>query len=159
MTQNQELQQMLLEQARALRAAGQNPLQIEKEAMRANALKGIADSMIKSAQVEVQYLKQTGGKEMPFYTEAAPSLPAPAPVAKLQEPITEHTEVKPLTQKQQQAARMDAMLLEEKPLPKGDTLEGKKPVRIDAKTTIYIAQDKNEEEAIKEWHAKHQKTY
>ncbi len=159
MTQNQELQQMLLDQARALRATGDNPLKIEKEVMRANALKGIADSMIKSAQVEVQYLKQTGGKEMPFYNDASPSLPAPPPAPKLEEPITEHSEVKPLTQKQQHAARMDAMLLEEKPIPKGDTLENKKPVRIDAKTTIYIAQDKNEQEAIKEWHAKHQKTY
>lgn len=135
-----------------------NPIKLEREIARANALTQVGNTLINSAKAEANFLKQIGGKEHQFYTPMsdAPQLDAPAPRVEKMLEFTEVEEVKPdkpVSQVKQRAERMDKELLEDAPKPKGDDLAGKVPLKIDEKTTIFVRPDADVE-AIKARYAK-----
>lgn len=134
-----------------------NPIKLEREIARANALTQVGNTLINSAKAEVAFLKQIDSKDSSFYSMALPESSAPAPAPLPEIPFTDVEEVpgKPLPQIKQKAARADALLLEEKVVPVSDDLSKKKPVRINAKTTIYIDKDADEEEARQRYIQKH----
>lgn len=160
MNQNQILQQTLMEQLKRLNDCKENPIKLEREVMRANAIAQVSNSIINSAKMELQFMKQTETKHSTFYEETFPE-DAKEQHKNYIEEYVDSQEVEPVavapkpTQRQLHAAKMDAELLEDKKAIKGDSLEGKKPVVINAKTTIWVTKDKDSEQAKKEWLEKH----
>lgn len=162
MNQNQILQQTLMDQLKRLNDCGENPIKLEREVMRANAIAQVSNSIINSAKMELQFMKQTETKRSTFYGETLPEDAEEQHKNYIEEFVdtqdVESTTIEKPTQKQLHAAKMDAELLEDKKVIKGDSLEGKKPVVINPKTTIWVDKDKDSEQAKKEWLEKHPET-
>jgi hypothetical protein len=57
-----------------------DPEQLKGEVQLANAMKGVADTLVDTARVEVDYIKATGADRSDFLEpqETRPSLPAPS---------------------------------------------------------------------------------
>jgi hypothetical protein len=160
MNQNQILQQTLMDQLKRLNECGENPIKLEREVMRANAIAQVSNSIINSAKMELQFMKQTETKHSTFYTEAISDEVKEEHNNYITDFVETKEETIPVkvnkpTQKQLHAAKMDAELLQDKKAVKGDDLKGKKPVVINAKTTIWVDQNKDEDQAREEWIAKH----
>lgn len=71
------VRQILLDQMRALRAAG--PEEVEQELGRAKGVAELGQVMVNVARVEVDYVKATGQGRAPFFeTGSHPALPGPS---------------------------------------------------------------------------------
>ncbi|MGE0350921.1 hypothetical protein [Hydrogenophaga sp.] len=66
-----------------LRAMGRDgkaldPEQVKAQVARANAMKGVGDTLIESAKVEVDYIRATGAPKSDFLEPAVAALPRPS---------------------------------------------------------------------------------
>jgi hypothetical protein len=145
MNPNQKLQKALMEQLERLNSPDMvNPIKLEREVARANALTQVGNTLINSAKAEVAFLKQVGGTESNFFSKSIEgpeqkALPTPTDLLiEYAESEDVETTTTKKTQAQERAERMDKQLLDDKPVIKGDDLKGKIPLKLDAKTTIFI---------------------
>lgn len=53
--------------------------QIKAQVSLANSMKGVADSLVDTARVEIEYLRAIGGDSSAFMGSRGPALPAPTP--------------------------------------------------------------------------------
>lgn len=79
-----ELRQSLMDTLRHLGTIGRDgkavdPEQVKAQVSVANAMKGVADTLVDTAKVEIEYIKATGADRSDFLEPEAtdPSLPAP----------------------------------------------------------------------------------
>lgn len=144
-----------------------NPITRAREIETSKQVAEVSKQIIETAKVEVQFMKQMNktessfikqvslpvSKDKPALTEATvtESMPAkpdePEPTWVLQY-TTPKKMSKTLIEKQRMAKKLDAELLKKKPTIDSDTSK-KQAVKIDHRTTIYIALDKDPEEARK----------
>jgi hypothetical protein len=142
-----------------------NPITRAREIETSKQVAEVSKQIIETAKVEVQFMKQMNKTETSFVKEIA--LPAGNDKPALTEAtVMESTPAKPeepepewvlqlttpkkmsktLIEKQRMARKADAELLKVKPTINSDTSK-KQAVKIDHRTTIYIALDKDPEEA------------
>ena len=136
-TQNQEMQEILMGQLRKLTGEGmKNPITRERELVAAHAITGITTSLINSAKVELQFMKQTDTKESKYFQEdVSVGLQLPG---KVQEETPYLEMEKPLTQIKTSSAREDAALLNKKKPYLHEEKKKTKSLYIDDRTTVLI---------------------
>jgi len=136
-TQNQEMQEILMEQLRKLTGEGmKNPITRERELVAAHAIAGITTCLINSAKVELQFMKQTNTKGSKYFQDevsAAAQLPG-----QLEDETTYLEMEKPQTKTKAIAARQDAALLDKKKPFVQLVKRATKSLQIDQRTTIMI---------------------
>jgi hypothetical protein len=144
MSKIEDLNKVLFDQLNRLNDTEnmKNPIALERELKRTGAISDVAKQIIDTAKTELGFMKQLGVKENHFTGEN--SIPALD-----QAQITPRVNL--IEDKKAIASRLDQQLLDDDKKQAGDNLEGKTPVKIDDKTTIFIKSGEDPEAAKKRY--------